>query len=258
LVELILRSTTNLRTIQEEPMAIAAPTPATDAEGDQCVVLADIGWEGYSKLLKIRGERSIPRMIYLGGSVLLMSPSIPHERLAELLGAFVLVVAEELDIPLHMAGSTTFRRRAKRGGVEGDKTFYFTNLDRIRGKKKISLRVDPPPDLAIEVVVTRDADDAIEVYRRLGVPEVWICEVRRFTILRLEANGQYEESQCSRAFPVLTAGEIHAWVSRQNDESDTAWTKDLRRWVREVLVPRHRQRKTHDVVAPEKPGEQVS
>ena len=225
-------------------MAIAAPTPGTDAEGDQCVVLRDIGWDGYSRLLKIRGERSIPRMIYLDGSLLLMSPSFSHERLKELVGAFVLVLAEGLDIPLIMAGSTTFRRRAKRGGVEGDKTFYLTNLDRIRGKKKIRLHVDPPPDLAIEVVISHDADDAVEVYRRFGVPEVWICEASRLTILCLEASGRYAKSERSRVLPVLTASEIHAWASRQNDESDTAWTKDLRRWVAEVLAPRHRELKT--------------
>ena len=77
---------------------------------------------------------------------------------------------------MHDAGSTTFRRRAKRGGVEGDQTLLSGQLDRIRGKKKISLKIDPPPDLAIEVVVTHEADEAVEVYRRFRVPEVWICD----------------------------------------------------------------------------------
>ena len=56
-----------------------------------------------------------------------------------------MILVGELEIPCVMAGSTTFRRRAKRGGVEGDQTYYLANLDRIRGKKKISLKVDPPP-----------------------------------------------------------------------------------------------------------------
>jgi Uma2 family endonuclease len=244
--------------IELAPTNLVAESRSDQIEGDQCVVLRDIGWEGYSKLLKIRGERSVPRMIYLDGSLLLKSPSFSHERLKKLLGAFVLVLAEELDIPLIMAGSTTFRRRAKRGGVEGDEVYYLTNLDRIRGKKKISLRVDPPPDLAIEVVVTHDAEDAIEVYRRFKVPEVWICEVSRLTILCLEASGRYAKSEHSRAFPVLTADEIHAWVSRQNDESDMAWTKDLRRWVREVLAARHRELKSRVAAETEDPKEQAS
>ena len=91
-------------------------------------------------------------------------------------GRFVDEIVEELDIPCIRAGSTTFRRRAKKGGVEGDETYYLANEARIRGKDKIDLRTDPPPDLAIEAVHTHDAEAAIEVYRRFSVPEVWICD----------------------------------------------------------------------------------
>ena len=130
--------------------------PSIEGDGDQCVVLRDIGWKGYTTLLRVRGKRSIPRMVYLDGSLLLLSPSFFHERLKELLGCFIMILVGELEIPCVMAGSTTFRRRAKRGGVEGDQTYYLANLDRIRGKKKISLKVDPPPDLAIEVVTSHE------------------------------------------------------------------------------------------------------
>ena len=68
--------------------AIAPPARTTEIDGDQCVVLRDIGWKGYTTLLKVRGERSIPRMVYLDGSLLLLSPSYFHERLKELFGVF--------------------------------------------------------------------------------------------------------------------------------------------------------------------------
>jgi Uma2 family endonuclease len=223
--------------------AIAQPDRTTEIDGDQCVVLRDIGWKGYTTLLKVRGERSDPRMVYLDGSLLLLSPSYFHERLKELLGCFIMILVEELEIPCLMAGSTTFRRRAKRGGVEGDETYYLTNLDRIRGKKKINLKVDPPPDLAIEVVVSHDADDAVEVYRRFRVPEVWICDENQLTILVLQLDGQYVPSERSHAFSLLRASEIHSWVTRSQDGSDTAWIKELRRWIAEVLVPRHQEQK---------------
>jgi len=224
--------------------AIAPTAQTTESEGDQCVVLRDIGWKGYSTLLRVRGERSIPRMLYIDGSLLLLSPSYIHERLKELLGAFILTLVAELEIPCVMAGSTTFRRRAKRGGVEGDQTYYLANLDRIRGKKKISLKVDPPPDLAIEVVVSHDADDAVEVYRRFRVPEVWICDGNQLTILVLQPGGKYFPSERSNAFGFLTASEVHSWVSRSQDSSsDTAWVIDLRRWIAEVLAPRRQEQK---------------
>src|SRR4051794_29774448 len=90
-----------------------------EAEADQCVVLRDIDWKGYTTLLRLRGERPVPRMVYLDGSVYLLSPSFPHENLKERLGTFVTEVVVGLGIPHIPSGSTTFRRRAKRGGVEG-------------------------------------------------------------------------------------------------------------------------------------------
>ena len=219
----------------DNPTSLA---PSIEGDGDQCVVLQDIGWKGYTTLLRVRGERSIPRMVYLDGDLSLMSPSFIHEYLKERLGILITEVVVGLVIPCIHSGSTTFRRQAKRGGVEGDLTYYLASLDRIRGKKKISLKVDPPPDLAVEAVATHKADDAVEVYRRFRVPEVWICDQNQLTILVLQQNGRYIAAERSHAFNFLAASEIHSWVSRSGYDSDTAWTIDLRRWVAQVLAPR--------------------
>ncbi len=56
------------------------PPPSIEGDGDQCVALREIGWKGYTTLLRVRGKRSIPRMVYLDGSLLLLSPSFFHER----------------------------------------------------------------------------------------------------------------------------------------------------------------------------------
>src|SRR2546421_226895 len=100
--------------------ATAIRTSTRAANGDQCVEFPAIGWNGYLTLLRLRGEHSTPRMIYLDGTVLLRSPSFPHERLKKRLGQFVTEVVVGLNIPCVPAGSTTFRRRAKKGGIEGD------------------------------------------------------------------------------------------------------------------------------------------
>lgn len=207
---------------------------------DQCVEWHGLDWKGYVTMLRLRGERHIPRMIYLDGSLYLVTTSFPHERLAERLGLFVMVIVEELDIPCVPAGQTTFRKRKERGGVEGDKTFYLANEARVRGKDKIDLRVDPPPDLAIEAVRTHAATAAVEVYRRLGVPEVWICDDKRFRILVRQANGRYAEAGASAAFPFLSPGEIDEWVRRPQTVPETEWLKEVRRWVRDTLPARFR------------------
>jgi Uma2 family endonuclease len=220
--------------------ATAATDRITEADGDQCVEFRDIDWKGYSTLLRVRGERSIPRMIYLDGSLRLMSPSYRHENLKERLGVLVTEVVTGLKIRCVLSGQTTFRRRAKRGGVEGDHSYYLANANRVRGKKQINLSTDPPPDLVIEAVATHKADDALEVYRRLRVPEVWVCTQTELTIWVLQPTGRYAECERSVVLPVLSAREIHYWVTKIENETDTEWMLEVRRWVAEVLAPRQR------------------
>jgi Uma2 family endonuclease len=219
-------------------MATTTPARSAPTSDDPCVEWNGLDWNGYTTVLRLRGERPLPRMIYLDGSLFLVTTSFPHERLAERLGLFVMVVVEELDIPCIPSGSTTFRRQSKRGGVEGDKTFYLTNEERVRGKDTIDLRVDPPPDLAIEAVHTHAAKAAVEVYRRLGVPEVWVHDEGGLRILMCQPNGRYAQAASSPALPILKAAEIFDWVSRPQTFSETQWVKEIRHWVRDVLAPR--------------------
>jgi Uma2 family endonuclease len=227
-------------------MATATIKPTREADGDQCVALGDVGWKGYSTLLRLRGERYVPRIVYLDGTVWLMSPGFPHERLKKRLGWVVEVIVEELDIPCIAAASTTFRRRTTRGGVEGDQTYYLANLAGVRDKKKLHLKTDPPPDLAIEAVDSHDAEAAMEVYRRLRVPEVWVCDQAELIIMVLQANGRYAASETSASFPFLGAADVFDWVHRPAAGTDTEWLKGLRRWVRTTLKPPIRRPKEQD------------
>src|SRR4051794_19621880 len=181
--------------------ATATTDRTLNADGDQCVEFRDVDWKGYSALLRMRGEFPAPRMIYLDGSLFLVSPSFSHEYLTERFGWLVLVLVEELDLPCVPSRSTTFRRRTKRGGVEGDLSYYLASESRVRGKQRIDLKIDPPPDLAVEVVATHEAVAALEVYRRIKVPEVWVYD-GELTILALQPDGRYAKTGRSVAFPI--------------------------------------------------------
>jgi Uma2 family endonuclease len=219
-------------------MATTITDRSTTIDADQCVELRDIDWKGYLTVLRLRGDRGRPRIIYLDGSLYLVTTSLPHEDLKKRLGLLISEVVLGLNIPCRQTGETTYRRRKKKGGVEGDETYYIANAPQVRGKKEIDLRTDPPPDLAVEVVYTHAAKAAVEVYRRLGVPEVWICDEKGLRILVRQANGRYAESATSAAFPFLTAAEIFSWVGRPEAEADTEWGLEVRRWVRDTLAPR--------------------
>ena len=118
-----------------------------------------------------------------------------------------------------------FAAASKRGGVEGDQTYYLANEKRIRGKDKINLKTDPPPDLAIEAVHSHDADAAVAVWRRFKVPEVWVCDEDELRILVLQPNGRYAQSPTSASFPFLSAAEIFDWVRRPQTASELEWLK---------------------------------
>lgn len=206
--------------------------------GDQRITLRGVGWSGYSRLLRMRGDRPGPLMIYLDGDVTLVSPCLPHEVFQSRLAQFLVELTVGLDIACLHAGSTIYRRRKQDAGVEPDLSYYIANEAKVRGSESIRLRKDPPPDLVIEVVHTHDAEHAIEVCRRLGVPEMWIWEDGELTILRLQGGRQYTEAGVSLAFPYLTSAEITDWIGRPRDVSETDWIKAVRRWVQETIVPR--------------------
>ena len=113
-------------------------------------------------------------MVYCDGRLTLLTLSRKHGFNSRCLFLFVLALAEGLRVPCEIAGSATFRKPRKKGGVEGDETFYFgPHAEIMKGGKDIDLDTQPPPDLAIEIEVSHSADDAVTVWGRLGVPEIW-------------------------------------------------------------------------------------
>jgi hypothetical protein len=143
------------------------------------------------------------------------------------------------------AASATFRQPEKRVGVEGDETFYFgPHADIMKGPKDIDLDTQPPPDLTIEVEVSRSAGDAVIVWGRLGVREVW-----RFDPIAWECsfwgrhrNASYGRREMSVAFPTLTADDVLGQMRLIDELGMGEWYSGLGRWVRKVIVPRGRHR----------------
>ncbi len=211
------------------------PTEVVDS--DQVVEIRGIGWAGYKTIARLRQGRSRPKLIYLDGDLTLVSPGQPHERLNVRVGTFLYEVLTTLRVHCMRLGQTTWRRRKKDMAVEGDQTFYITNEPLVRGRT-VDLRVDPPPDLAIEVVYSHKATRALEVYGRLGVPEVWVCEENRLAILVRQEDGEYKEVDHSLCLPFLAAAEIFTQIQQPDGMAELDWIDGVRRWVREVLVPR--------------------
>jgi Uma2 family endonuclease len=141
-------------------------------------------------------------------------------------------ILEELDTPRLSLGSTTFRRRLKKKGLEPDDCFYIKNRALIVGKKRINVPKDPPPDLAVEIDVTSRSVARLPIYAALGVPEVWRYDGKTLEC-RLLRGGEYVRSEFSLAFPKLRVADLRPFIRSAEETGDqTASLKAFRAWLR--------------------------
>jgi Uma2 family endonuclease len=195
------------------------------------VVLRDIRWETFEALLEFLGERRA-RIAYDGGTLELMSPSQKHEWLKRLIGRLIEAFTEELGIDILSCGSTTLKSALKECGVEPDECYYVEHEPAVRGREDIDLRKDPPPDLAIEISITRGIVNRKVIFAALGVPELWVHDGKGLKVLRLQG-GEYRASATSGVFPSLPIAEVSRFLEKRKSTSETSLVRTFRSWVRE-------------------------
>ena len=198
---------------------------------EQRVLLRNISWETYERLLADHPDSASPRFAYDRGMLEIMVVSGRHEEPNRLLAQVVEIVAEEMDVELRNLGSMTFKREELQRGFEPDSCFYIQNEQRIRGKSDIPPDVDPPPDLIIEVDITSPSLDRFPIYAGFGVPEVWRYDGERVVIFELRGAGYVEAAQ-SLALPPLTAGVLTRFVEQGMTLGRRAWVRKVREWAR--------------------------
>jgi Uma2 family endonuclease len=196
---------------------VAAPTfpthvPSRDEEPR--VLLSNVPWATYVMLRDTVDSPGV-RMTYLKGWLEIMSPSRTHEvgktQVARLLELYCL----EANIPLYGYGSTTFRKEEEERGLEPDECYC-------RGEDRAV------PDVALEVVVTAPAIDKLEVYRGLGVREIWVFRQGAFQLFVLRT-GRYELLARSEVFPELDLNRIaHYAVQADQHAALQAFRDELR------------------------------
>src|SRR5215210_3959554 len=205
-----------------------------NSPAEQRVVLHNIGWGTYERLLADHENNSAPRFTYDRGELEIMSPSPEHEKFNRRIAQLVLAVAEELGIEAEDLGSTTFRREDLERGFEPDSCIYVQNEEQVRGKDRIDLAVDPPPDLVIEIDITSPSFSKLPIYAQIGVPEVWRYNGDRMTILILEGS-DYAETNESLVLPPVTSNALTDLVEKSKTTRRTIWMERARRWVRNSL-----------------------
>jgi len=161
-------------------------------------------WQDYQKLTQQLGDRSIPRIKYRPGEILLMSPSPAHGREAHIIAMVVTVLLDYLEQDYEAFTPITMDLPEIRG-IEPDYCFYIDNWAAVAGKARINWGVDPSPDLVIEIDVTSYTD--VNDYLPYRVPEVWIYKRKGLVIYSYGESG-YEVVNNSRYFPMMNISEI--------------------------------------------------
>ena len=215
-------------------MAMVAGPPAA---AERWVTLPRVDWATYERLLADDPDRRLPRLTYDQGVVEIVSPSTGHEEDAQTLNLLVEIVAAILDVPIRNVGSMTYRREDAQRGFEPDASFYIQREPQVRGRLPIDPAVDPPPDLVIEVEVSRSAVDKLAIFARLGVPEVWRSDRNAVAIFPL-AGDTYREVGISEALPPLTGVVLTRFLAESRSLTRPAWFRAVSDWAGAQRPPR--------------------
>jgi Uma2 family endonuclease len=199
---------------------------------EQSLVLFDVPWTQYLHLLRdLEGHRV--RLTYNRGVLEFMTLSHEHENESYILGRMVDVMTEELNLPVKGGRSTTFKRRKYAKGLEPDCCWWIQNELKVRFKKVIDLRIDPAPDLALEVDISHSSMDRMRIYAILGFPEIWQYDGKTLMFHILQANRKYQTREESLAFPGLKAADLLAFLALHDQVDETAFIRQFRAWVRQ-------------------------
>lgn len=202
---------------------------------DNHLVLEGVSWETYESLLRdfeATGQRK--RVTYDDGRMVIVSPLPKHEKWKSLLGGFVEAIADARDIPISTFGSTTWKRKRKKKGLEPDECFYIQKESIVRGRMDIDLKRDPPPDLAIEVDLRPYLRNKLNVYAGLGISEVWCFDGIELEMFVLQADGEYQQVQSSGAMPFLKPDDLKRFLDLFTQMDQNSLMRKVREWAREL------------------------
>lgn len=158
------------------------------------------------------------RITYDRGTLEIVTPSPRHESRKSLLGSLVACLLQEREMDYRSGGSSTLKRQDLDRGLEPDECFWIENWEAFN--ENYELDGAPPPDLVLEVEVSRTAVSRMGVYAAMLVPEVWRLRVTgELEVWCLEDSGEYGRRSRSPLCPDLDPAELADFVRRGQELS---------------------------------------
>jgi Uma2 family endonuclease len=199
------------------------------------VLLQNICWSTYEALLEDIGPHPGKRITYDRGLLEIMTTSPRHERIKTVIRRLLEAMTLELGIRIIGVGSATWKRKDLQRGLEPDECYYIGNEEVVRGRDDIDLPRDPPPDLLVEVDISRSSLKRHAIHAAFGVAEVWRFDGDKVRFEKLQPNGDYRETEKSAAFPFLAAADLNRFLAMRGSLDDTSLMQTFREWGRKAL-----------------------
>lgn len=210
------------------------------APTEKRIVLPGVSWQQFETLLDELGSERTARLTYDRNKLEMMTPLEEHERCSRLIESLILVIADEMEMEIHSIGSVLLKRPDLRCVAQPNSSYYLTEKVRLSKRAELDLNQTPPPDLAVEVAISKSSLNTFGIYAALGLPEVWQYwttvgdNVLKGDLLIYQLqNGHYVERPTSPMFPFLPAKRVLEFLD-QSDKIGLAQALIVfRSWIQE-------------------------
>ena len=202
----------------------------------QRFVLRNVPWQCYVAIGDALPDRPGLRMTYDRGSLEFLTTSPEHEIYKKRMGRLLETLVEECGLLVEPIGAMTMRREELERGLEPDECFWIANEPHMRAQLTWDPTRDPPPDLVIEIEISRSALDRMAIYAALGVPEVWRCDGAILRAHLLQPNGSWLASETSPTFPKIPLAGVVAFLQPSETVDYLSMIRAFRAWIREQLA----------------------
>lgn len=197
---------------------------------DGTLILPPTTWEEFEFLAAELGDRRDVRLSYYQGKMEITMPSPEHEEYVDLIQDLTRMLVRELGWRLESRGTALLKRELRETGAQPDGCFYIQHAARIIGKRELDLNSDPPPDIVVEVDLSRRSLGKFPIYAALGVPEIWRYDGAVFEMYHLVAD-EYLEAPTSQAFPFLPTAVMTECLDRSKLSGQDEALEHFRLWL---------------------------
>ncbi len=201
------------------------------------VVLYNVDWRSYQAIGRALADQPGLRLTYDRGVLEIMTTSPRHEHFKHFLGRLIVAWTEERALPIAGLGSMTFKRRKDLRGLEPDQCYWIAHEAQVRNKDRIDFRVDPPPDLIVEIDISRSSLDRMAIYGIMGVPEVWRYRKQSVAFMARQPNGRYVKVPQSLSLSPLASADLPPFLALRGTADENAIIRQFRSWIGQKFPP---------------------